>query len=122
MKVATVMEALSGDTRIEQRLVHTGQHYDEQMAQVFFAQLGLPRPDVDLEVGSGSQAEQTGAVMVRLEPVLERERPDLVVVVGDVNSTMAATLVAAKAQVPVAHVESGCVPLTSRCRKRSTEW
>jgi UDP-N-acetylglucosamine 2-epimerase (non-hydrolysing) len=107
MKIAPVIDALRAQPWIEQRLVHTGQHYDDQMARVFFHELGLPRPDRDLEVGSGSQAEQTAAVMVRFERVVDEERPDLVVVVGDVNSTLAATLVAAKAGVPVAHVEAG---------------
>jgi UDP-N-acetylglucosamine 2-epimerase (non-hydrolysing) len=107
MKVAPVIEALSARTGIAQRLVHTGQHYDERMAQVFFRDLGLPRPDRDLEVGSGTQAEQTGAIMIRLEQVLDEERPDLVVVVGDVNSTLAAAIVSAKAGVPLAHVEAG---------------
>jgi len=107
MKTAPVMEALSRRVGVTQRLVHTGQHYDEKMAGIFFEQLGLPRPDRDLEVGSGTQAEQTAAVMVKFERVLDEERPDVVVVVGDVNSTLAATLVAAKAGVPVAHVEAG---------------
>jgi UDP-N-acetylglucosamine 2-epimerase (non-hydrolysing) len=107
MKAAPVIRALSGRGGVEQRLIHTGQHYDEKMAHVFFEDLGLPRPDRDLEVGSGSQAEQTGAVMVGLEKVVAEERPDLVVVVGDVNSTLAASLVAAKADIPVAHVEAG---------------
>jgi UDP-N-acetylglucosamine 2-epimerase (non-hydrolysing) len=92
---------------VEQRLIHTGQHYDEKMARVFFEDLGLPRPDRDLGVGSGSQAEQTGSIMVGLEKVFAEERPDLVVVVGDVNSTLAAALVAAKGGIPVAHVEAG---------------
>ncbi len=107
MKIAPVMEALSEESGIEQFLVHTGQHYDERMAKVFFADLGLPTPDRDLGVGSGTQAEQTAAVMVRLERVVEEERPDLLVVVGDVNSTLAAAIVAAKARVPLAHVEAG---------------
>lgn len=107
MKIAPVIEGLRAYPRIVQRLVHTGQHYDERMARVFFEELGLPRPDRDLEVGSGTQAEQTGAVMIRFERLVEEERPDLVVVVGDVNSTLAATLVAVKAGIPVAHVESG---------------
>src|SRR5688572_14628621 len=89
MKIAPIMAALRSHP-VEQRLVHTGQHYDHAMAQVFFEQLGLPRPDRDLEVGSGSHAEQTAAVMVRFERVVEEERPDMVVVVGDVNSTLAA--------------------------------
>jgi UDP-N-acetylglucosamine 2-epimerase (non-hydrolysing) len=107
MKAAPVIRALASRGGVEQRLIHTGQHYDEKMARVFFQELGMPRPDRDLGVGSGSQAEQTGAVMVGLEKVVAEERPDLVVVVGDVNSTLAASLVAAKAGIPVAHVEAG---------------
>ncbi|HEY8549813.1 MAG TPA: UDP-N-acetylglucosamine 2-epimerase (non-hydrolyzing) [Vicinamibacterales bacterium] len=107
MKIAPLIAALRAHPGIEQRLVHTGQHYDHRMAKVFFEELGLPRPDRDLGVGSGSHAEQTAAVMVRFEQVLLEERPDLVVVVGDVNSTLAAALVAAKLHIPVAHVESG---------------
>ena len=88
-------------------LVHTGQHYDRMMSAVFLEELGVPAPDHMLEVGSGSHAEQTARVMERLEPVLAEERPDLVVVPGDVNSTMAAAITAAKMQLPVAHIESG---------------
>lgn len=88
-------------------LIHTGQHYDRLMSQVFLEDLGVPTPDYMLDVGSGSHAVQTGRVMVRLEPVLERERPDLLIVPGDVNSTLAATLVAAKLGIRVAHIESG---------------
>jgi len=93
--------------RFSQTLVHTGQHYDAGLSDVFFAQLGLPEPDHHLGVGSGSHAAQTAHVLERLEPVLLQERPDLVVVVGDVNSTLAAALCAAKLAVPVAHVEAG---------------
>jgi UDP-N-acetylglucosamine 2-epimerase (non-hydrolysing) len=88
-------------------IVHTGQHYDRLMSEVFLEELGVPAPDHMLEVGSGSHAQQTARVMERLEPVLEEERPDLVVVPGDVNSTLAAALTAAKMQIPVAHIESG---------------
>ncbi len=88
-------------------LVHTGQHYDRLMSEVFLEELGVPAPDNMLEVGSGSHAQQTARVIERLEPVLEEERPDLVIVPGDVNSTLAAALTAAKLQIPVAHVESG---------------
>jgi UDP-N-acetylglucosamine 2-epimerase (non-hydrolysing) len=101
-----------------QVLVHTGQHYDEQMSRVFFDDLGLPRPDYDLEVGSGTHAEQTARVMLALEPVLAREAPDLVITVGDVNSTLAAALTAAKLNLPVAHVEAG---LRSRDRTMPEE-
>jgi UDP-N-acetylglucosamine 2-epimerase (non-hydrolysing) len=109
MKIAPVMEGLRSGAHegISQRLLHTGQHYDEKMARVFFEELGLPRPDRDLGVGSGSQAEQTAALLVGLERAIAEERPDLVVVVGDVNSTMAAALVASKAGVLLAHVEAG---------------
>jgi len=88
-------------------LIHTGQHYDHLMSEVFLEELGVPAPDHMLEVGSGSHAQQTARVMERLEPVLAEERPDLVIVPGDVNSTLAAALTAAKLQIPVAHVESG---------------
>jgi UDP-N-acetylglucosamine 2-epimerase (non-hydrolysing) len=88
-------------------IVHTGQHYDRAMSEVFLEELDVPAPDHMLEVGSGSHAAQTARVMERLEPVLEEERPDLVLVPGDVNSTLAAALTAAKLQIPVGHIESG---------------
>ena len=92
---------------LDYRLVHTGQHYDEKMSDVFFSELGIPAPDINLGVGSGSHAVQTANVMAKFEPVCEQERPDWVVVVGDVNSTMACTLVCAKMGIKVAHVEAG---------------
>lgn len=107
MKVAPIHRAVAARGALAQRLVHTGQHYDVKMSDVFFADLGMPAPDIHLGVGSGSHAEQTAKVMIELERVLTRERPDLVSVVGDVNSTVAAALVAAKLQIPVAHVEAG---------------
>lgn len=107
MKVAAVMRAVDRVGRIEQALVHTGQHYDAAMNDVSFADLGLPTPDHFLGVGSGTQAQQTARIMSSIEPVLEAERPDRVVVVGDVNSTLAATLVAVKMGIPVDHIEAG---------------
>ncbi len=108
MKVAPVMRAMAArEGRFEQRLVHTGQHYDEAMSQVFFDELGIAAPDDNLEVGSGSHAAQTAEILLRFEPVLLAFRPDWLVVVGDVNSTMAATLVASKLGVRTAHVEAG---------------
>ena len=107
VKIAPVMAALGAGGDITQRLVHTGQHYDDALSRIFFDELRLPRPDRDLGVGSGTHAAQTAAVMIHLEPVLLDERPDLVVVVGDVNSTLAAALVAAKLDLPVAHLEAG---------------
>jgi UDP-N-acetylglucosamine 2-epimerase (non-hydrolysing) len=107
MKIAPLMEALKGIAGLRQFLVNTGQHYDEAMAKSFVRELSLPMPDVDLEVGSASHAVQTANVMIRFEQVCLEQRPDMVVVVGDVNSTMAATLVAAKLRIPVAHVEAG---------------
>jgi len=88
-------------------IVHTGQHYDRTMSEIFFEELGVPAPDHMLDVGSGSHAVQTARTMERLEPVLEGEKPDLVMVPGDVNSTLAAVLTAVKMQIPVAHIESG---------------
>jgi UDP-N-acetylglucosamine 2-epimerase (non-hydrolysing) len=107
MKVAPIMRALEGRAHIRQLLVHTGQHYDDAMAQVFFRELGIRAPDRDLGVGSASHAVQTARVMLAFEPICLEEKPDLVMVVGDVNSTLAATLVAAKLRIPVAHVEAG---------------
>jgi len=108
VKMAPVIAALRArlpDSR--HAIVHTGQHYDRAMSEVFFEELGVPAPDHMLEVGSGTHAVQTARTMERLEPVLEAERADLVIVPGDVNSTLAAVLTAAKLQIPVAHVESG---------------
>jgi UDP-N-acetylglucosamine 2-epimerase (non-hydrolysing) len=114
MKAAPVIEALDqhnrtadASRRVEQILVHTGQHYDRRMSSLFFDELGLPRPDVDLGVGSGPHGQQTGRVMEAFEKVLEKERPDLVIVVGDVNSTVACAIDAKKLGIPVAHIEAG---------------
>lgn len=105
IKAAMVSRALR--PRCQEILVHTGQHYDENMSQVFFNELELPEPDVYLGVGSGSHATQTGRMMAGLEEILLRERPDWLVVYGDTNTTLAGGLAAAKLQVPVAHVEAG---------------
>jgi UDP-N-acetylglucosamine 2-epimerase (non-hydrolysing) len=107
MKVAPIWRAIAERGVLGQRLVHTGQHYDAKMSDVFFADLGMPAPDLYLGVGSGTHAEQTAKVMVALEKAFADERPDLVSVVGDVNSTLAAAIVAAKALIPLAHVEAG---------------
>ena len=124
MKVASIIEAIKEHNRtkapkIQHYLVHTGQHYDAQMSETFFKDLGLPKPDIDLGVGSASHADQTAEVMKRFAPVLSNEQPDMVMVVGDVNSTIACSLVTAKIVYPqptrysgrtrplVAHVESG---------------
>lgn len=107
VKIAALLKGLRADGGFEARLVHTGQHYDPKLAQVFFDELEIPEPDENLEVGSASHAVQTAEVMKRFEPVLEREGPALVVVVGDVNSSLACSLVASKMGVRVAHVEAG---------------
>ena len=108
MKIGPVHRALeASDAGFDARIVHTGQHYDDELSDVFFRQLGLPEPDVHLGVGSASHAVQTARIMEAFEPVVQREEPDLVLVVGDVNSTVACGLVAAKLHVPVAHVEAG---------------
>jgi UDP-N-acetylglucosamine 2-epimerase (non-hydrolysing) len=107
MKIAPIMWEIQRRSGISAALVHTGQHYDQRMSQLFFDQLHIPRPDIDLEVGSGSHAVQTAEVMKRVEPVLIEQKPDLLLVVGDINSTLACALVAAKLDIPVAHVEAG---------------
>lgn len=107
MKIAPIMRALAAAPGLHATLVHTGQHYDAAMKHSFFDQLHIPEPDVDLEVGSGSHAEQTAQIMLRFEPVLDEHRPDAVLVVGDVNSTIACALVAVKKHIPVIHVEAG---------------
>ncbi len=108
MKMAPIIEALNRyPDEFEHILVHTGQHYDEKMSQSFFNDLGIPKPDLDLEVGSGSHAEQTAKIMIAFEKVCLLEKPDLVIVVGDVNSTMACTITAKKLGIMVAHVEAG---------------
>ena len=108
MKIAPVIEALAARPgEFQQLLVHTGQHYDANMSDIFFRELALPTPDINLEVGSGSHAQQTAQVMARFEPILLEHKPDWVVVPGDVNSTLACALVAAKLGVKVAHIEAG---------------
>jgi UDP-N-acetylglucosamine 2-epimerase (non-hydrolysing) len=107
IKIAPLLRQMRQHAEISPLLVHTGQHYDARMAGLFFQDLQIPTPDVSLEVGSGSHSYQTAEVMKRLEPMLEQVRPDIVLVVGDVNSTLAAALTAAKLSIPVAHVEAG---------------
>ena len=107
MKIAPIVQEMKKAPDLEGVLVHTGQHYDEGMSDIFFRELGIPVPDVHLGVGSASHAEQTARIMVEFEKVCLKEKPGLVVVVGDVNSTMACTIVAAKLLIPVAHVEAG---------------
>ncbi len=108
MKIAPLLEAARARPRLfEPILVHTGQHYDDRMSGAFFRDLGLPRPDIDLRAGSGTHARQTAKILMAFEPVCQRRKPALVVVVGDVNSTLACGLVAAKLRIPLAHVEAG---------------
>ncbi|MCC6784895.1 MAG: UDP-N-acetylglucosamine 2-epimerase (non-hydrolyzing) [Planctomycetes bacterium] len=107
MKVAPIMEAYRRAPELRPMLVHTGQHYDERMSDLFFRELGMPKPDVNLEVGSGSHAKQTADIMVRFEPVMLEHKPDAVLVVGDVNSTIACGMVAVKLGIKLIHVEAG---------------
>ena len=107
VKAAPVMRALETWPDARQTLVHTGQHYDWNLSDIFFSQLNMPAPDVNLEVGSGSHAVQTAEVMKRLEPVVLERKPDVVLVYVDVNSTVAATLVCSKLRIRVGHVEAG---------------
>jgi UDP-N-acetylglucosamine 2-epimerase (non-hydrolysing) len=125
MKIAPILRAIdkynngiNRQSSIIPILVHTGQHYDYEMSQVFLQELELPKPDIDLEVGSGKHSEQTGKIMIEFEKILLKEKPDLVIVVGDVNSTLATALAAAKLHIPVAHVEAG---LRSYDRNRPEE-
>lgn len=107
MKIAPLVHRLKLIPTVEHILVHSGQHYDDALSGSFFRDLGLPEPDVNLQVGSGSHAWQTAEIMKRLEPVLIETKPDILVVVGDVNSTLAGALTAVKLSVPLAHVEAG---------------
>ena len=113
MKIAPLLKTMHangvspGGSEMQYRLVHTGQHYDAKMSDLFFNELGIPAPDFNLEVGSDSHAKQTSQIMAKFEPICETERPDWVIVVGDVNSTLACALVCAKLQIRVAHVEAG---------------
>ncbi|MEM7004583.1 MAG: UDP-N-acetylglucosamine 2-epimerase (non-hydrolyzing) [Pseudomonadota bacterium] len=107
MKMAPILHAFDKHGGFITRLIHTGQHYDVEMNAVFFEQLGLKDPDLNLEIGSGSQTSMTARIMLALEGAFQQDPPDLVLVVGDVNSTLAAALVAAKLRIPIAHVEAG---------------
>lgn len=118
MKVAPVLSALKQHSNIKQTLIHTGQHYDTNMSDVFFQQLEIPAPDVNLGVGSGSHARQTAEIMTRFEPIVLERKPDMVLVYGDVNSTVAAALVCSKLLIQVGHVEAG---LRSRDRTMPEE-
>src|SRR5258708_27340916 len=104
-KIAPLMHEMQRHSEIEPLLVHTGQHYDAQLSDIFFRQMGIPVPHVNLEVGSGSHAAQTAEILKRIEPVLFEHKPDLVLVVGDVNSTIAVSLAAVKLGIHVAPVE-----------------
>ena len=107
VKIAPLLRAMRRQERVEPLLIHTGQHYDKKLSDIFFQQMKISEPDFNLDVGSGSQAWQTAEILKRLEPLLVDHRPDLVLVVGDVNSTVAASLAAAKLGIPIAHVEAG---------------
>lgn len=107
IKISPLIKEMKRHPEIIQILVHTGQHYDREMSKFFFDDLGIPKPDINLGIGSASDATQTAKIMLELEKILLKEKPDLVVVVGDVNSTLAAALAAAKCRIKIAHVEAG---------------
>ena len=107
MKIAPILREMKKYPSIKPLLIHTGQHYDPTMSKLFFEDLNIPKPNIHLGIGSGTHAEQTGNLMIALEKVFMREMPDIVLVVGDVNSTLATALTAVKLHIPVAHVEAG---------------
>ncbi|MBN1798790.1 MAG: UDP-N-acetylglucosamine 2-epimerase (non-hydrolyzing) [Spirochaetales bacterium] len=107
IKIAPLLRAMTAYKEIESVLIHTGQHYDTELSDIFFKELEIPHPDIYLGIGSGTHAEQTAKIMLRLEKILSRTAYDLLLLVGDVNSTLAASIVGAKLQIPIAHVEAG---------------
>ena len=107
MKLSPIVRELKQHKNISFKIVHTGQHYDANMSDVFFQELDIPKPDYNLGIGSGSHGEQTGRIMIEFEKICFKEKPDIVVVIGDVNSTIACALVAAKLHIKVAHIEAG---------------
>ena len=107
MKIAPIVRALQAQDKLTFKIIHTGQHYDREMNDVFFEELGIPQPDVFMAAGGGSHAQQTAKIMVGFEELCVAERPAAVLVVGDVNSTLACSIVAKKLNIPVAHVEAG---------------
>ncbi len=107
MKIAPIVRAIEAHGGLDYKIIHTGQHYDREMNEVFFEELGIPEPDVFMAAGGGSHAQQTAKIMVTFEELCQAQRPDAVLVVGDVNSTLACSIVAKKLNIPVAHVEAG---------------
>ena|SRR5438128_1855074 len=118
MKAAPVYRAVSARSGVKQTVIHTGQHYDNNMSDIFFSQLAMPVPNVNLGVGSGSHAQQTAEIMRRFESIVLERKPDMVVVYGDVNSTMAAALVCAKLQVPWLTLKRDSVHSIERCQRK----
>ena len=121
VKIAPILRALCA-AGFAARLIHTGQHYDVEMNAVFFRELEIPEPDVNLEVGSGSGTEQTAQIMLKLEPILREKRADLLLVVGDVNSTLAARWSPQNCRSLLLTSRPVCAAMTARCRKKSTGW
>ena len=107
IKIAPILEEIRRRPQLTGKLIHTGQHFSPEMSDLFFSELAIPHPDVNLGIGGGTQTQQTAEIMLKVEPVLSQDRPNLVLIVGDVNSTLAAALVAAKLRIPIAHVEAG---------------
>ncbi len=107
MKIAPIVRAIQAHGQLAFKIVHTGQHYDREMNDVFFEELGIPEPDIFMSAGGGSHSQQTSKIMVAFEELCQANRPDAVLVVGDVNSTLACSIVSKKLDIPVAHVEAG---------------
>jgi UDP-N-acetylglucosamine 2-epimerase (non-hydrolysing) len=121
VKLAPIVQALRGRIGVQHSIVHTGQHYDVNMSGSFFVEFGIPKPDVNLNIGSGTQGTQTGRMMEALDAALAELTPDLVLVYGDTNSTLAGALSAVKMHLPVAHLEAGYGRSIGGCQRRSTE-
>ncbi|GAF17441.1 UDP-N-acetylglucosamine 2-epimerase [Bacillus sp. JCM 19046] len=121
IKACMVSKRLRQDASIQEVLVHTGQHYNANMSDVFFDQLNIPKPDYHLGIGSGSHGEQTGKMLMELEQVLVKEKPDAVLVYGDTNSTIAGSLASSKLHIPIIHVESGLRSSIAGCLKKLIE-